>query len=292
MIETVKHPIFTLEDFNPAKKKRGISAILRLRNEEDFVEAALNSILPFFDEFVIVYNQCTDRTPEIVAQFAKREPQRVRVFHYLPEVFPQGSEQHCALPPEHVSSLVHYNNFALSKASYQVCIKCDGDAIAAPEPLRRVVDRLRGLQPGTLSWWRSPWKQGFWWGSGVNLWDEKGKIYVPQSRAKVRGKRDSGFWPMGRRHIFRYHPRFEVLHTRWLIRSFVGFLFFHVKGMKKDRGVGVYQFERNPNSPYKKIVETIWTNPELMTFADYCRIEPAARELPAPESLGIRLLQR
>jgi glycosyltransferase involved in cell wall biosynthesis len=292
MIETVQHPSFKPEDFDRATKKRGISAIVRLRNEEDFVEAALNSVLPFFDEIVIVYNQCTDRTPEIVEKFARSEPQRVKAFHYVPEVFPQGSDQHRTLPPHHVSSLVHYCNFALSKVSYQVCVKCDGDAIAAPGPLGRVVERLRRIRPGTLSWWRSPWKQGFWWGRGVNLWDKDGRIYVVKSRPRVKGQRDSGFWPVGRRHIFHYHPRFEVLHTRWLIPSSVGFLFFHLKGMKRDRGIGVYQFEKNPNSPYKAKIEKTWTDPELITFADYCRTEPAARDLPDPELLGIRPLQR
>jgi glycosyltransferase involved in cell wall biosynthesis len=292
MIETVRHPTFKPEDFAPARKKRGISAILRLRNEEDFVEVVLNSILPFFDEFVIVYNQCTDRTPEIVEKFAKCEPQRVKAFHYLPEVFPQGSAQHRTLPAHHLSSLVHYYNFALSKASYQVCVKWDGDTIAAPEALGRIVDRLRRVKPGTLSWWWSPWKRGYWWFSGVNLWDQDGEIYVLKPRPSVGGKRDIGFWPVDSRHTFRHHPRFEVLHTRWLVHSFVGFVFFHVKGMKKDRGIGVYQLEKNPTSPYRQIVDKLWTNPELMTFADYCRIEPAARDLPDPESLGIRPLHR
>lgn len=292
MIETVQYPTFKLEDFDPAKKKRGLSAIVRLRNEEDFAEAALHSVLPFVDEVVIVYNQCTDRTPEIVEKFAESEPQRVQAFHYVPEVFPQGSDQHRTLSPNHVSSLVHYYNFALSKASYRVSVKWDGDHIAIPEALGRVVDRLRGIESGTLSWWRSPWKRGYWWFRGINLWDEKGKIYIPKPRPTVGGKKDCGFWSVGRRRIFRHHPRFEVLHIRWLIHSFVGSLFFHVKGMKKDRGIGVYQLERNLNSPYKSIVERIWTNPELMTFADYCQSDPAARSLPHPESLGIRPLQR
>jgi len=68
MIETVQHPTFKREDFDPAKS--GISAMVRLRNEEDSAAAALEFIQLFFDEFVIVYNQCTDRTPEIVEEFA------------------------------------------------------------------------------------------------------------------------------------------------------------------------------------------------------------------------------
>ncbi len=162
MIEIVENPTFTSKDFNSSNKKPGISAILRLRNEADYLEPTLDSILPFFDEFVIVYNQCSDRTPEIVAQFASKNPQRVKAFHYLPEVFPQGSEQYRMLPPNHVSSLVHYYNFALSKASYQVRAKWDGDIIAASEPFGHIVKQLRDLKPRTLSHWSSPWKMGYW----------------------------------------------------------------------------------------------------------------------------------
>jgi glycosyltransferase involved in cell wall biosynthesis len=288
MIEIVENPSFGPEDFDPAKKKPGISAILRLRNEEDYVELALQSILPFFDELVIVYNGCTDRTPEIVEKFAMKEPRRVKAFHYVPEVFPQGSEMQRKLPGDYVNSLVHYCNFALSKATHKICAKWDGDMIAAPEPLKQIIDRLRRVRGSTLSRWLSPWTMGFWWYSGVNLSDKDGKIFVIKARPRAWGKKDHGFWPVSPINNFRHHPRFELLNTRWLVKTFVGFVFFHVKGMKKDRGIGVYQLEKNPDSPYKKIVREIWTNPELITFEEYCQIESTARGLPNPESLGIR----
>jgi len=288
MTEIIANPAFKPEDFDSSKKRPGISAIVRLKNEAEYLEQVLDSILPFFDEFVIVYNQCSDRTPDIVENFANRDPQRVKAFHYLPEVFPVGSEQHRMLPAHHVSSLVHYYNFALSKASYRVRAKWDGDMIAAPGPLGRVVDRLRALEPGTLSWWLSPWKHGYWWFSGVNLWDQDGKVLVVKSRPRSGGRKDIGFWPVGRRHVFRHHSRAEYLRTWWYLRTFVGFVYFHMKGMKRDRGIGVYQFEKNPNSPYRRIADQIWTNPDLFTLEEYCQIEPEARSLPNPESLGIQ----
>ena len=56
MIETVKKPFFLNSDFAAARKRPGISAFMRLHNEEDFAAAAINSILPFFDEIIVVYN--------------------------------------------------------------------------------------------------------------------------------------------------------------------------------------------------------------------------------------------
>lgn len=68
-------------------------------------------------------------------------------------------------------------------------------------------------------------------------------MFVLKSWPRSGSKKDHGFWLVGRRHIFRHHPQFEILDYRWLIPTFVGFTFFHVKGMKHDRGVGVYQLD-------------------------------------------------
>jgi glycosyltransferase involved in cell wall biosynthesis len=268
-----------------------VSAILRLRNEDEYLERALASIQPFFDEFIIVYNRCTDRTPDIIESFAHEEKSRVRAFHYVPEVFPPATDRYAATPPDDASSIVHYYNFALSKVSYRICLKWDGDMIAAPGPLSRVMKRLRGLRSWMPSWWFSPWKRGWWWFSGVNLWDRDGKIFVPKTHPRTYGKDDHGFWPVGPGTVFKYDVRCEFLDTGRLLKTFVGFMYFHLKGMKRDRGVGGYQ-ESNTYPVFMNQIKELWTNPELMTFEEYCRIEPAAGSLPDPESLGIRPLER
>ena len=38
--------------------------------------------------------------------------------HYLPGVFPPGSDGHRTTPPDHPQSLVNYYNFALSRTRY------------------------------------------------------------------------------------------------------------------------------------------------------------------------------
>ena len=58
--------------------------------------------------------------------------------------------------------------------------------------------------------------------------------------------------------------------------------------MKKERGRSVYQFDRNPDSPFRVRVEKNWMNPRLITLQEYLESNPAARSLPPPESLGIR----
>src|SRR5206468_7308345 len=52
-------------DLKVSQRRPGISGYMRVRDEEQFLALAIESHLPFLDELVIVYNACTDRTPEI-----------------------------------------------------------------------------------------------------------------------------------------------------------------------------------------------------------------------------------
>jgi glycosyltransferase involved in cell wall biosynthesis len=288
MIETVENPRFRYRDLTAAGKRPGISAVMRLHNEEDFVADGLTSILPFFDEIVVVYNTCTDRTPEIVADFAARYPDQIRAFHYVPEVFPQGSPQHSRLPANSVHSLVHYTNFAFSKATCRILCAWDGDEIAIPQGVERVTQQIRSVRPGTLEWLLSPWQLGYWYYSGVNLWDQDGMIQVPLSRPEVGRGREHGIWSTHRCRAFRRYGKGEYLFKRFLRHRWVGYLHYHVKGMKRDRGVGVFQFERFPDSLDKQRIEKKWTNPALQPFAEWRAAHRHANTLPDPESLGIR----
>lgn len=57
---------FHPDQLAPEKRKPGISGILRVLNEEEFLARAIKSHLPFLDEIVIALNlRCTDRSYEI-----------------------------------------------------------------------------------------------------------------------------------------------------------------------------------------------------------------------------------
>lgn len=60
MIETGPTPAFNPEDLERPKKKRGISAILWLRNERGVLELANSSILAVFDEPAV--SQCVQHS--------------------------------------------------------------------------------------------------------------------------------------------------------------------------------------------------------------------------------------
>lgn len=289
-IETVENPTFSSADFSRHNKKPGISAIVRLSNEEEYALASLESIEPFVDEIVIVINQCTDRTPEIVAGFAARNPRRVRAFHYLPRVAPLGSREHQTTSPASPHSFVHYCNFALSRSSFLVRFIWDGDQIAFADRFARVVQQLRDLKPGTPAWLFSPWGIGYWRHTGVNLWNDRGEILVPRSLPLAGRKGDQGFFPCRRFVRFKRYSHGEYLFTRLLIHRKVGCVYYHLKGMKKDRGVNKYRFNQNPDSLYKENIAKFWTDPKLITLQELAAQTPGLSPLPDPASLGIRAL--
>ena len=73
---------------------------------------------------------------------------------------------------------------------------------------------LRDLKPGTLGWWLSPWRLGYWWFKGVNLWEHDGEILVTKKRSLVGHRADSGFWPAGRLIRYRRTPDCQYLFRR------------------------------------------------------------------------------
>lgn len=107
----------------------GLSALVRLRNEETWCRLALESIVDWCDEVIVVLNCCDDRTPDIVDGFAMRHPEKVRVFEYPHEIWPmgQGHDRITALDPR--SSAAFYN-FTQRQATCTHVLKWDGDMVA------------------------------------------------------------------------------------------------------------------------------------------------------------------
>jgi hypothetical protein len=133
----------------------------------------------------------------------------------------------------------------------------------------------------------SPWRLGYWWYTGINLWDAQHQVWVHKRNPLIGKYRDHGFWPAERWIYFKHHPQVEYLFTRLLVHKFIGCLFFHLKRMKKDRGIGVYQLDENPQSPYHSRVERNWNNPALQSWSEFKLTEPTAQHMPNPIDLGI-----
>ena len=115
--------------FDPAglakPRPAGISAYMRIKNEEQFVKLAIESHFPFYDEIIAVYNDCSDNTEAILLELQQQHPGKLKVFHYLPKVHLIRTLEHAAAVgrDDNVHSMANYANYALSKCAYSFAEK-------------------------------------------------------------------------------------------------------------------------------------------------------------------------
>ena len=145
-LENIKEYNFNI---NRITRKKGISCMLRVKNEEKKVWSCLNSIFPVFDEIVFIDNGSTDNTLSIVKDFiSKNKAENIVVYHYPYHISRCGEEHHLT-PDNSIHSLVYYYNFCLSKCHYSYVCKWDADMILHPDDINRLKSKLVHLN----TWW-------------------------------------------------------------------------------------------------------------------------------------------
>jgi glycosyltransferase involved in cell wall biosynthesis len=126
----------------PPKK---ISAMMRVKNEVEFLERSINSVIDLVDEMVIVDNCSTDGSAEVIADFANRFP-KVKAFSYPHKIARYGEEtSKLAATKEGRKSpsyLPNYYNWCAAKCTKPYILKWDGDTIAT-NALATVLERFR-----------------------------------------------------------------------------------------------------------------------------------------------------
>lgn len=260
---------FHPEELDAGRRRPGISAFMRIRNGADFLERVIESHIGQFDEIVAVYNQCTDATPEILKRLVARHGDRLRVFHYLPPVYPPGSPGHAAEPPTSERSLVNYYNYALARTRFSVAIKLDDDQLSMPAALQRLTDRIRndGIPDDEV-----------WTLCGINLArDETGRYGIPVTRP-LASLGDHAFFNVSPSTFFTHDRRFERFSNGGRRRVFQAFLYWHLKYLKSDFGFGNYGIDDAGNDRYRRRRETYMADRRVADIGD----------LRAPAMLSIR----
>lgn len=134
----------------------GISGVMRVKNDAEFIVASVESCIEALDELVIVYNGCTDRTPELAEQLRAKYPEKIKVYNYKPNVISGNltEEQYLRarqLPSDSVELLANYYNYALAKTSRTHVMKIDADQVYFTETLKALCDRIRHPKLKALS---------------------------------------------------------------------------------------------------------------------------------------------
>ena len=123
-----KNEPFYIDECWYKNRKRGISAMVRVKNEEEFIEPCLVSIKDFFDEILIALNNCTDATPDIID--ALNLP-HVTICNY-PFKLHHNGPGHNQIPQHSVYDNAYFYNWAMKKTNFQHVCKWDGDMVALP----------------------------------------------------------------------------------------------------------------------------------------------------------------
>lgn len=111
------------------KRTLGLSALVRLRNEEVWCRLALESIVKWCDEIIVTLNCCDDRTPGIVRQFAAEYRRKVKFYEYPHEIWPMGPG-HDRIKSDDPRSSAAYYNFTQAQSTRTHVVKWDGDMVA------------------------------------------------------------------------------------------------------------------------------------------------------------------
>ena len=64
----------------------GVSGLLRVKNDEDFLSACIDSCIGPLDELIIVCQPSDDRTQQIVETKRRQYPDKIRAYSYRPRV--------------------------------------------------------------------------------------------------------------------------------------------------------------------------------------------------------------
>lgn len=131
IIKTIEQP---LVGFLAYKGTKSISAMIRVKNEEEFLRDAVLSILDIVDEVVIIDNGSTDETPLVITRLSEQFPEKIRSFTYPYKVARYGEENRILASTRagrrSPSLLMNFYNWSISKCRYQFILKWDGDTIA------------------------------------------------------------------------------------------------------------------------------------------------------------------
>ena len=221
--------------FDPAglakPRPAGISAYMRIKNEGQFVKLAIESHLPFYDEIIAVYNDCSDNTEAILLALQQQHPGKLKVFHYLPKVFPLGEKEYERIANDDVHSMANYSNYALSKCAYSFAAKLDGDHLAIPHKFAAITKTVRkAIADGSAV-------RKILYQSGINLAkDDGGNIGVNETHPFV-GISDHYYHPVTDKLTFVNTPVWEKLQRKrehnWQ-RNFLGITSFHLKYLKTN----------------------------------------------------------
>lgn len=133
----------------------GVSAMVRVKNEEQKISYCLRSILPVFDEIVLIDNASDDATLNTVREIKERLDTQAKIsILCYPFKLARFGPEHEETPEDSLHSAVYYTNWALSQCSYRYVCKWDGDMVLKRDMRTPFRDFLERMQSSPKACWR------------------------------------------------------------------------------------------------------------------------------------------
>lgn len=255
----------------------GVSGLMRVRNEEEYVEASIDSVIDVLDELIICYQECTDRTPEILERKRKEYPRKIKLYYYAPKVYthdltPDEYAYAYSLPDDSPHLLSSYYNYTLSKATYRYAVKIDADQIYFMDRMREICDAY---------WAYCDKKHNFYNGIGDLCFFE---ITADTLYAPFREYKENNTWYQEEIYLIE-----KFIFDRKVESRQYGFCWYHMRCCKKDNllsfefpGVSISALKKKP---YKWLKNSRYMeNQYLPCFLFFHQYD---QTYPLPEEAGI-----
>lgn len=131
------------DNFN-VKNEFGFSAMMRIKNEEEYIVPCMIAAKDIFDEFIIAYNNSTDGTRFLINQLKGWFPKPILECEYPFDLEFRGPA-HQQIPVNSLKHSAYFYNWVMSKCNYCYVMKQDGDNILLPN-FKNTLKRVRSNQ--------------------------------------------------------------------------------------------------------------------------------------------------
>ena len=121
-------------------RAKSISALIRVRNGENFLYQSIESIIEVCDEIVIVNNISSDSTAQIIEKLVDKYPHKIVSYEYYHDVCKVGEDSYNLYRDDPNSPrLTHnYYNWCMQKCTKRFILKWDDDMIATPNLINKI----------------------------------------------------------------------------------------------------------------------------------------------------------
>lgn len=210
------------------RRDKTYTAMIRVRNEQEFLERAVLSIVDDVDHVLVIDNGSTDDTPQIIARLVSQYAGKIRSASYPCQLARYGAENVALWESDggrrSPELLANFYNWCLRQCTTSFVLKWDGDTVAT------------GVLSGVLRAFRNDPAQALWH-TGANLHESRTHLIArhpfedpePRLFARRLARYDNGLW-----YAEQLRSPFVDVPSRYVARCDEP-LYVHMKHCKTDR---------------------------------------------------------